>query len=195
MAEFRYSVYVEEMGRAEPSANHQAKTLRDPLDDEGVNIAAYDHSSGSQEIVGCVRLNYSWRQALSFYEDFYEMRRSPSATHPGFTSICTRLMVGKRHRRSDLPVRLVRAAYSRALMDGVRQGYIDCNQHLNDFFLRMGFVMHCNPKTHPIYGTVTVLRLAMHDITHFEACRSPLAADLRDWMALTPTRQPDRNHQ
>ncbi len=169
--------------------------MLDLLDGEGVNLAAFAQAQGDEEIVGCVRLNYAWRQPLSAYEDFYELHRSPSGTHPGFTSICTRLMVSKRHRRSDLPLRLVRAAYSRALMDGVRQGYIDCNQHLNDFFLRMGFVGHCEPKIHPIYGTVTVLRLAMHDLAHLDACHSPLAADLRDWLATSPPRQPDETNR
>lgn len=191
LARFRYSVYVEEMGRSEPHADHQARTLIDPLDGEGVNLAAFVQSQGEDEIVGCVRLNYAWRQPLDYYEDFYEMRGSPSGVHPTSTGICTRLMVGRHHRRSDLPVRLVRAAYSRALIDGVRHGYIDCNPHLNDFFLRMGFEVHCGPKIHPVYGTVTVLRLAMHDIPRLDACHSPLAADLRDWLATASTRQPD----
>ena len=52
---FRYRIYVEEMGRPQKYADHDMRRIRDPLDETGRNLVAWDNS----EIVGCVRVNFA----------------------------------------------------------------------------------------------------------------------------------------
>ena len=155
---FRYRVYVEEMRRPEPGADHAARRIVDPLDATGHLIAAFHDG----RIVGTVRVNLARDSDLSAYEEPYGMRHF-APYHPASTSIVTKLMVESACRRSPVAVRLARACFAFGVPRGVAFSFIDCNPHLKPFFERLGFRQVMPDFEHPIYGRVHPLVLDVRD--------------------------------
>ena len=164
---FRYRVYVEEMGRVQKHADHAARRIRDPLDATGHNLVALD----GPRIVGCVRLNFAADGGLDYYRHLLRM----DALAPGYprqVSLSTRLMVAPGRRGSALALRLCLACYDHGRRHGIRWNFIDCNDHLVEFFRRLGYVPTHRAR-HEEYGDVNVMRLDLQDRAHLEACNSP----------------------
>ncbi|HZZ91256.1 MAG TPA: GNAT family N-acetyltransferase [Usitatibacter sp.] len=182
---FRYRIYVEEMHRFQKDADHARRRIRDSLDDGAINIAAFD----GDEVVGVVRANESRQSSLGAYESFFQLDRM-GKDHPPHTSIVTRLMIAPHLRRSTLAVRLCIECYTLGLEEGIKWCFIDCNDHLVDFFRGLGFMPYIGKVDHEEYGEVTPMRLRLNDLEHLEAVRSPFAACLRNWLD-NPLAQPD----
>lgn len=174
---FRYQVYVEEMQRLQKDADHARRRIRDVLDDSAIHIAAFD----GDEVVGVLRANESRHTRLGFYESFFQLERLGN-DHPQHTSIVTRLMIAPHLRRSTLAVRLCIEAYTLGLEEGIKWCFIDCNDHLVDFFRGLGFRPYIGKVRHEEYGEVTPMRLRLNDLAHLDAVRSPFAACLRTWL-------------
>ena len=155
---FRYTVYVEEMRRAEPNADHVARRIVDPLDATGHLIAAFRDG----RIVGTVRVNLARDSDVSAYEAPYGMAHF-APYHPSATGIVTKLMVARNYRRSTVAARLARACYEFGVGKGVAFSFIDCNPHLKPFFERLGFRQVMPDFVHPIYGSVHPLVLDVRD--------------------------------
>lgn len=171
----RYRVYVEEMRRPQKDADHRGRRIKDALD----GFARIFAASASGDVVGTVRCNILGEGDIGPYREWYaidrEHARSPLA------SITTRFMVLPAYRRTGLAVDLTTSIYRHALEEGVEWDYIDCNPHLLHFFTRLGYRPHRTDLVHPEYGAVTVLRLAVNDLAHLEAVRSPFARVLREY--------------
>ena len=94
---FYYTIYVEEMSRIQFYADHEQKRIFEPLDATANIFAAYQNGS----IIGTLRLNYSRRSDLSYYDELYEMSQV-GYFHQQRTSITTKLMImpkpGVNHR-------------------------------------------------------------------------------------------------
>lgn len=175
---FRYRVYVEEMGRKQFYADRDKKTITDPLDKCGINLAAWVDN----QVVGVIRNNASSDGPLGDYEQFYGMC-DVGNDHPSLTSITTRLMLAPEYRRGALAVRLALASFSIGMERGTRWNFIDCNPHLVKFFERLGWIEHLPPGDHPEYGRVHRMRLDLQDQERFDALASPFAAVLRQHRA------------
>jgi predicted GNAT family N-acyltransferase len=173
---FRYRIYVEEMHRFQKDADHARRRIRDALDDGAINIAAFD----GDEVVGVVRANEARQCDLGAYEQFFQLDRIRD--HPKHTSIVTRLMIAPHLRRSTLAVRLCIECYTLGLEEGIKWCFIDCNDHLVDFFRGLGFRPYIGRVIHEEYGEVTPMRLRLNDLAHLESVRSPFAACLRNWL-------------
>ncbi len=171
---FRYIVYVEEMRRKQTYADHARRRIVDPLDDGAVNLAAWR----GNEIVGVVRLNFTRASCIGEYESFYEMH-SVGQDHPLHTSLNTRLMVAPQLRQTRLGLSLAIASYHYAAPRGIKWNFIDCNDHLLPFFLRLGYVPHVPPGEHADYGLVNRLRLNLRDLDHLTKMKSPFAQCLQ----------------
>jgi len=175
---FRYRVYVEEMKRPQKYANHAAKLIRDPLDNRGRNIIA----RAGDEIVGCVRVNFSRDGDLDYYERLLAMDKV-GHSHPTATSLCTRLMVAPDYRRSTLAVRLACASFDMGLRNGIVWNFVDCNDHLVEFFTRLGY--ECTHQAvHEEYGLVNVMRLNILDENHLRDAGSVFFKLLRNFKAM-----------
>jgi len=164
---FRYGIYVEELHRAEPHADHERKRIEEPLDQDGVLFGAFR----GDEMVGTLRMN-SGESVRGYYEDLYGM----SAYAPYFpyrTSITTKLMILPSLRRSSLSFRLAEAGFCYAHEMNFEHDFIDCNQHLKTYFLKLGYQQHMSDVEHPIYGHVSRLRLDLNDWAHLMDVRSP----------------------
>jgi hypothetical protein len=163
---FRYRIYVEEMARPQKYADHGTKRIRDPLDDIGYNIVAWD----SGEVAGCIRVNLCRDGALDYYNRLFQLE-GLGAEHPVATSVCTRLMVAPRHRSSSLATRLSCAAFDLGLDHGIIWNFIDCNDHLVGFFGRLGYQI-THMAIHEEYGRVNVMRLNIRDHAHLKTIGS-----------------------
>jgi len=102
----------------------------------------------------------------------YQMRRF-ERFHPSQTSVTTKLMVHSRYRRSPLALRLAQACYNIGFSAGVSFNFIDCNAHLRSFFLQLGFRQVFPAFSHPNYGRVTPLVLALRDVSYLRRISSP----------------------
>ncbi|HET7536852.1 MAG TPA: GNAT family N-acetyltransferase [Candidatus Didemnitutus sp.] len=178
---FRYAVYVEEMQRVQYDADHARKRIVDALDSFGVNVGAWV----GDELVGVVRINLPRLGSVGKYEEYYQMR-SVGDDHPRRTAMITRFMVAPSYRRSLLAVSFCRWCYRFGLEQGVRWNFIDCNEHLVEFFTKIGYRQHVPCFEHPEYGRVTPLCFDCHDFAHLEWIGSPLAAVHREWTRQKP---------
>src|SRR5215467_14012942 len=98
---FRYKIYVSEMGRDSPYADHDRKIMRHPLDSTAVNLVAFNDNS----ITGVVRSNVGVDGSFGPFFDFYDIQ-SVGADHPNATSITSGLMVTRDRRGGHVGARL-----------------------------------------------------------------------------------------
>lgn len=173
-----YEVYVEEMGRHLGDANHKDRLLGDPRDEVGRLIVAVDARG---EIIGTVLCTLCRERHLGFYEPLYQMDRF-APMHPMRTSIGTKLIVSKKHRRAGRVFgRLMQAAFCLGLLNGIRYNAIDCREETMPVFLRMGFREHIPSIRHPLYGTAHCLAIDLEDRLMLAEHRSPFLPLLDLW--------------
>jgi predicted GNAT family N-acyltransferase len=152
----RYDVYVTEMRRPQPYADHERRLVSDPLDEHGLVLGLHHGDA----IVGTVRLN-SLDRDVGDYRDLYgldALPRSETAAHV----IVTSLMFDPDHRGTPALVKVFQACFAAAWERGVTTAWVDCNDHLVPMFLRFGFVPE-RRFLHPLYGEVQLLRLNLRD--------------------------------
>lgn len=168
---FWYQVYVNEMGRHMDDAltNHSLGELDDPLLKNGSVLVARNDQG---EIVGTVVNSLVGDNNLGKYFCLYGLEKLTKDQRAA-ASITTKLMVKEPLRKGRLPVDLVKAAYEELLEQGVVDNFIDCNDHLVDFFTRFGYRNHLGRINHVDYGTVNSLRLTMNDGAALKAIKSP----------------------
>lgn len=175
VARLRYRVYVEEMGRAEPHADHATGTVLDPDDERAIVLAAFDASG---EAIGTVR----WQSSADLTRDdlvFHGFDTMPDALRRR-SSLTAKLITDKAHRRGALTTRLMLGVFRSGYEHDQRVNLINCNPPLDLFFARFGFVALGEPRDHPVYGSVRVMMLPMADLAFFESVGSPFAPLLRE---------------
>jgi hypothetical protein len=167
----RYSIYVDEMGRKQKYANHRNRVIVDPFDNDAARVyGAWDDG----ELIGTVRSNYLRDTDAGEYRDYYGLVHLNDADVEG-ASITTRFMIQRRYRLTTLAVRLACKTFQHGLEDGINADFMDCNRHLVNFFMGLGYLVHRNDLIHPEYGAVTVMRLNLNDAVYLETLRSPFA--------------------
>ena len=105
--EFRYQVYIEEMGKPYSHADHSHKRLSDPLDEKATLL----YAARRGEIVGTLRIN--WGEDLAALTHFTKaFNLAAFQCFPTSSlSFCSRLMVHRDHRYSALAAALSISAY------------------------------------------------------------------------------------
>lgn len=172
VARLRYAVYVEEMGRAQAHAESARGTIHEPLDDTGLVLAAFDAEGRA---VATVRLNAALDERVPFRE-LYGWEAHDRA-RLARSVLGSKLVVDAAHRGSVLSLEIMRRATREALARGFRYCFLDANAHLVPLYARVGFVARAQ-RTHPLFGSVTVMEWDMHDVEHLRAIRSPLRRDV-----------------
>lgn len=170
---FRYDVYVEELGRVQKHADHETRTIEEPLDRGALLWAAYE----GERVVGTVRVNYARASDLGNYATLYQMARA-GADHPKHTSITTKLIVAREYRSTSLAYRLAVTGYRRLLEDDIRHDFIDVYPARVPFFERLGYRVHVPEVHHEEFGDVIVMRLALSDREHLSRVGSPFLRSL-----------------
>lgn len=176
---FWYDVYVKEMGRLidDPLTDHARRLVRDPLAECGLLLVARDEE---QQIVatmlttGAAHSELGTNQPLGTYETLYGLDQL-SASERHTSTITTKLMVAPAFRRTRLPMQLARRGYQITLQAGMQHDYIDCNDHLVPFFLKLGYREHRGRVYHPCYGHVNSMVIDRHDYQHLQQVGSPFA--------------------
>ncbi|HYW71938.1 MAG TPA: GNAT family N-acyltransferase [Pyrinomonadaceae bacterium] len=167
--EFRYQVYIEEMGKPYSQADHERKQFSDPLDDRATLL----YSTIEGKMLGTVRINWgedptalaSFAQTCGLADFKCFPRRSLS-----FTS---RLMVHKARRRSPLAVALSTKAYELGRERGTQLNFMHCTPRLLGFFERMGFRQYRQGFEDAEAGAQVPLVLVIEDVDHLRASGSP----------------------
>ena len=172
---FRYRIYVEEMGRVQLDADHERKTIQDALDEHGHNLLAFRYG----KLVGAARINFN-ELCTPFYYELYQMNNQSVVTNKN-ASIVTRLMIDETYRKSTLAVRIFIACYEFGLWRGIRCNFVDCNDHLIDFFKSFGYQHYIGKATHKEYGEVNPLKLDLHDEALFRQINSPFLKPYLAW--------------
>jgi hypothetical protein len=86
---FRYAIYIEQMGKSYPFADHKLRQLSDSLDDDA-SLLFVKHS---ERVIATVRLNWGHdRQATMAYRDQF------SGLPPASLCFCSRLMIDPQYR-------------------------------------------------------------------------------------------------
>jgi CRP-like cAMP-binding protein len=129
----RYEVYCVELARHSPFADHEARTISDPLDAFGNTFVAVANG----ETIGTLRSNIGREGDLGVLEDVYGMRQSPH--HPQATGICTKFVIRRSHRGSSAATRLISAMVGMGLRNGVKACFIDSIADLLPYYHALGF--------------------------------------------------------
>lgn len=166
---FRYTIYVEEMGQNESYADHQHERIVDTLGHPYAKVlAAWDGNT----IVGTTRSNFVHDGSIDNYLGYYQLQHL-SREQLSKASISTHCMVHPAFRRTTLTARLVSETYQRGLDEGLQTNYCDCAPHNIPFFTGLGYSVIDKDFVHPEFGLGSVMKLNMHDVDWLERVRSP----------------------
>lgn len=175
IARLRYDVYVREMGRPQPCADHRKWTIHERMDEDAFLYGAFLPDGRA---VGTLRISPSTSPAIPF-RDLYGWERRQQE-FPEHVVLASKLMVAPSRRGRLVVVELVRKSYRDALARGDRACFLDANDHLLGLYARIGFRPLAR-REHPLYGDVTVMEWDLLDAAHLRACRSPVLRDLEEF--------------
>jgi predicted GNAT family N-acyltransferase len=167
--EFRYRIYIEEMGKPYAHADHERKILTDELDDGAMLL----YATRNREVIGTVRINWGISHyALDFFRQMFDLEKFSAFPSPTL-SFCSRLMVERSARSSSLAARLSTAAFVAGRERGIQFNFIHCVPQLAPLFQRMGFRHYKDSFHDPEVGTQIPLVLLLDDLDHLKRVRSP----------------------
>ena len=172
VARLRYAVYVEEMGRQQEYADHEARTILEPLDERSLLIGGFTSDGAA---MGTLRVTPSVVEGIASREIYGWAARE--SEFPGQVCLASKLIVAREARGTMASVEMIRLALHEALARNWRFSFLDANDHLVPLYMRLGFVARAR-REHPIYGSVTIMEWDMHDVDHARAVRSPFARDM-----------------
>jgi len=165
----RYSVYVEELGYPQRHADPETRTVREPLDDTGEILGAFDEAG---RLMASLRNNYG-NTHFGEYVEYYQMRRF-GPYFPGDLAIITKLIIDRPYRRSTVLQRLMCANYLQ-ILGRASFALIDSKPPLDAYFRRYGFRQIAPEFIHPAAGRVVPLVVAVMDHRYFLEVRAPHA--------------------
>ncbi len=163
----RYDVYVEELGATMEHADHQHKALHDDWDATADIIGAWHND----ELVGCVRINYSGKTDLAEYEPFVH----PLAKKIGGVSVTSKLVVAKAFRRTMVSARLCQAGFVQLHARSSQLNYLTCRANLVEMYSRLGFRVCGSSFFHPEAGWLLPMVLLVQDYEYLRQIKSPFA--------------------
>lgn len=165
---FRYAIYVEEMGKPMPGADHAGRILKDELDDRSTHLMALV----GDELVGSIRITWGADGLPERYVDWYGLDKF-SVFPPSDFSFTGRLMVLENLRSSAVSLALAREAYRRGRERGVAFDFIHTTPRLIPFFEKLGHRRYAPEFLDPDLGPRTPMVLVLTDLDHLSGCQSP----------------------
>ncbi len=170
----RYQMYVEELGATMENADHRQKVLHDEWDKTADIIGAWQND----ELVGCVRLNYSHNTDLSEYEVHYHplVKETVLRQNTSSISISSKWVVAKACRRTILSARLSQGCYAQMHVKSANLTYLTCQTNLMGSYSRMGFRICGASFFHPEAGWLTPMVLVVQDYEYLQQIKSPFAS-------------------
>ena len=169
---FRYAVYVEEMGKSPPDANHERRVLMDRFD---ATASLYLLRDGEGALVGTLRINH-----LAALESAQEALR-PIPLEPLLEqaplknlSYTSRLMLRADWRGGSSLALLCNRIFADSLEEGIRFDLCHAHPGLIELYEQLGYRRFCAGITLPGVGYQIPMLLALRDRAHLRRCRSPL---------------------
>ena len=175
----RYQIYVEEMGRELPSADHKNRLVFDEFDEKGFLVYA---QSGS-EVIGTVRLNigttgeFSPQLVRMFHMDvFQEFSNGQHKQKLGFSS---KYLVDSAYRRSQAAYLVGVQLYEIYRSEEVQFCFAGCNPYMIPLYERIGFRRFADNFDIPEYGCMVPLVWILEDESHMRTVCSPFLRNAR----------------
>jgi len=131
---FRYSVYVEEMGRYQDTADHERRWLVEPEDDQ--SWIFYAREDG--DVVGTARLSWGAHGFSERQIDEYSLQPFLAEVAHEHLAIGERVMVTPRLRGTGLVDELLAVRNDVAVANDVRIQFSCCEPHLLSLYLGQG---------------------------------------------------------
>ncbi len=179
----RYRVYVEEMQKPYPQADHACGRLTDPLDADSVVLAAFANG----RVMATLRCSWATSAAL---DDAYgrTLRMDLWDDVPRHAlAVCSRLVVAPGARKSRIAVSLMCAIYTMARERETAVCLCSTTAPLRQFFERFGFRPYAAPFFDEDSGRLQwPLALLLEDAAHLRAVSSPFLAGARTRTNLPP---------
>ncbi len=126
--QLRYSVYVEEQGRAMGAANHQTRELEDEFDSSALHL----YVTRDREVAACVRIHLgdipsdlAGQLEIGQFQDTYNC-------------FVSKLIVRKAFRNTTMTARMICAVYSLARDHGAQRVFCTAFPHLVALYERLG---------------------------------------------------------
>lgn len=131
---FRYSVYVEEMGRYRDTADHVGRRLAEPEDDHSLVFLARD----DDDVVATVRLTLGDMGFSDRQVNQYRLEPFLAEIGPDYLAVGERAMVNPRYRGTGLLEDLM--VHSRSYVENhdLRMIFGACEPHLLSLYLGLG---------------------------------------------------------
>lgn len=173
---FRYGIYVQEMGKRLPYAQHDQLRLPDPYDDTAHHLFALDRRGN---LVGCVRLHMAPTLPGEFLDAMKLGAFAKAYDRPfGYVS---KLMVRRSSRGLGVALGLMKAMVRLGHTDPFRGevAFFHCRQRLVSLYERMGLRTFGEPFDDPYVGLQVPMFILGGDVEHFTLCRSPLLSVAR----------------
>ena len=168
----RYEIYVKEMGKSPPEADHQKGWIRDDLDP---TARLYGLKTASGEIVGTLRLNL-----LKEVNDpegqlsHLPLDKLLSRLEVEQISITSRLMLKPSWRGGAVLGLLLNHCYGDAVALGIRADICHSKPSLVELYEQMGYRRFCPGINLEGVGYQVPMVLALLDREHLKRSRSPL---------------------
>lgn len=185
---FRYAVYIDEMGKDFPFADHDRRLLKDELD-ESAQIYCV---SSEGEIAATLRLNLLADCPVpALLREGYALDRF-STLAPNQISLTSRLMVAPKFRQSLILGRFLNHVYGVARDAGVRADFCYCAPWLVLLYEYLGYRQYKENFEDPSVGYRIPLVLITEDLRHLLKIGSPFVraaktrsnpSDLAEWFA------------
>jgi hypothetical protein len=171
LAEYRYRIYVDELGLLAAAAAGEGGRLVDELDEVSTSYAVFD----GERVVGSLRMTHlpAVRHPAPLFEKF---ELAGAVSEFGADALCTtsRFIVDEAARRSRAMLRMMELCYEDAGGLGVRLNYGDTSPGLLLFYEHMGYRRYTRPWLDGAYGLKLPIVMVGRDHDRFRRVRSPL---------------------
>ena len=177
MYSLRYRIYVDEMKRSEPSADHFERRIHDAYDPAATIVAAFDDEIPTRAI-GTVR--FVPRSVLTLHDQEFWRIRAAGPFHTTKACVASKLAIDPKLRRSSLAARVLGVGFRLIYVSGHRFTFVDANETRRLFMESLGFEAIGPMSRHPDYGDVHIMILRMADWDRLHRIRSPFRRVLHD---------------
>jgi predicted GNAT family N-acyltransferase len=163
----RYAVYVDEMSKPYPTADHERRELSDADDRGSMHLYATDQDG---EVLAALRIYYGLPSPahVDVFDHLAHRLRSDRPFH-----CVSRFVIAPQARDLRIATSLAKAAYACARTLGVHYSYIHCNPRLMLLWTRFGYEAYRPFVFDPVVGCQVPMLLRAADEDRLAEVKSP----------------------
>lgn len=164
----RYNVYIVEMGRKQKYADHERKTIEEPIDNYSIIFSANKNGT----CIGTIRLTIKEQHPLEC-EEFYGLENYIHYRDHEIAEVGKFLFL-KEYRSTKYILDLLLYAYRWAFAKGIKVVFFNSNPHLLKLYTKVGCKI-CGPYfLHPdLKEMVAPLVFVVDDLSYLMSIGSP----------------------